>query len=100
MATKIQVNFAELKNTETKIEQLAEEYRTEYKNLDTAINELSVGYNGKASAAYVDQIAGLKDNFERMRTVMLEYVDFFKKAGEAYQRHEEELAALARRQAH
>lgn len=47
--------------------------------------------------AFVDQIAGFKDDFEKMHTLMLEYADFLRKSAKGYRDTQDNVVAEARK---
>ena len=66
MAKIIQVTPELLESTAGKIEGLAGDYKTQYDQLYSETNAMASTWNGKDNVAFVDQIAGFKDDFEKM----------------------------------
>ena len=83
MARTIQVTPEQLETTEGRIEGLAADYQTQYNNLYSETNAMATTWSGKDNVAFVDQIAGFKDDFEKMHTLMLNYADFLRKSAKA-----------------
>jgi hypothetical protein len=47
--------------------------------------------------AFTDQIAGFKDDFEKMQTLMLNYADFLRKSAKAYRDTQDTVVSEARK---
>lgn len=84
MARTIQVTPEQLESAAGRIESLAADYKTQYDQLYSETNAMASTWNGKDNTAFVDQIAGFKDDFEKMHTLMLNYADFLRKSAKAY----------------
>ena len=109
MAKIIQVTPELLESTAGKIEGLAGDYKTQYDQLYSETNAMASTWNGKDNVAFVDQIAGFKDDFEKMNsermaddfekmhTLMLEYADFLRKSAKGYRDTQDNVVAEARK---
>lgn len=97
MAKIIQVTPELLESTAGKIEGLAGDYKTQYDQLYSETNAMASTWNGKDNVAFVDQIAGFKDDFEKMHTLMLEYADFLRKSAKGYHDTQDNVVAEARK---
>lgn len=97
MAKIIQVTPELLESTAGKIEGLAGDYKTQYDQLYSETNAMASTWNGKDNVAFVDQIAGFKDDFEKMHTLMLEYADFLRKSAKGYSDTQDNVVAEARK---
>ena len=97
MAKIIQVTPELLESTAGKIEGLAGDYKTQYDQLYSETNAMASTWNGKDNVAFVDQIAGFKDDFEKMHTLMLEYADFLRKSANGYRDTQDNVVAEARK---
>ena len=84
MARTIQVTPEQLESAATRIESLAADYKTQYEQLYSETNAMAASWSGKDNTAFVDQIAGFKDDFQKMHGEMLKYVDFLRKSAKAY----------------
>lgn len=84
MARTIQVTPEQLESTASRIESLAADYKTQYDQLYSETNAMASTWNGKDNVAFVNQIDGFKDDFEKMHALMLNYVDFLRKSAKAY----------------
>ncbi len=97
MAKTIQVTPEQLESTAGKIESLAADYKTQYDNLYNETNAMASTWNGKDNVAFTDQIAGFKDDFEKMHTLMLNYADFLRKSAKAYRDTQDGVVSEARK---
>ena len=73
------------------------EYKTQYDALYNETNAMASTWNGKDNTAFVDQIAGFKDDFEKMHTLMLNYADFLRKSAKAYRDTQDTVVTEARK---
>lgn len=97
MARTIQVTPELLESAAGKIESLAGDYKTQYDQLYSETNAMASTWSGKDNVAFVDQIAGFKDDFEKMHTLMLEYADFLKKSARGYRDTQDGIVSEARK---
>ena len=97
MARTIQVTPEQLETTAGRIEDLAGEYKTSYEQLYSETNAMASTWRGKDNTAFVDQIAGFKDDFEKMHTLMLNYADFLRKSAKAYRDTQDAIVSDARK---
>lgn len=97
MARTIQVTPEQLETTAGRIEGLAADYQTQYNNLYSETNAMATTWSGKDNVAFVDQIAGFKDDFEKMHTLMLNYADFLRKSAKAYRETQDAIVTEARK---
>ena len=97
MARTIQVTPEQLETTATKIEALAADYKQQYDRLYSETNAMATTWSGKDNVAYINQIAGFKDDFAKMHTLMLNYADFLRKSAKAYRDTQDTVTAEARK---
>ena len=97
MARTIQVTPEKLESTAGRIESLAADYKNQYDQLYSETNAMASTWNGKDNTAFVDQIAGFKDDFEKMHTLMLNYADFLRKSAKAYRDTQDTVVSEARK---
>ncbi len=97
MARTIQVTPEQLESAAGRIEGLAADYKTQYDTLYAETNAMASTWNGKDNTAFVDQIAGFKDDFEKMHTLMLNYADFLRKSAKAYRDTQDTVVTEARK---
>lgn len=97
MARTIQVTPEQLESTAGRIENLAADYKTQYDQLYSETNAMASTWSGKDNVAFTTQIAGFKDDFERMHTLMLNYADFLRKSAKAYRDTQDTVVSEARK---
>lgn len=97
MARTIQVTPEQLDSTAARIDGLAADYKTQYDQLYSETNAMASTWNGKDNVAFVNQIEGFKDDFEKMHTLMLNYADFLRKSAKAYRDTQDTVVAEARK---
>lgn len=97
MARTIQVTPEQLESAAGRIEGLAADYKAQYDALYNETNAMASTWNGKDNIAFVDQIAGFKDDFEKMHTLMLNYADFLRKSAKAYRDTQDTVVTEARK---
>lgn len=98
MAMIINVTQEELRSTATKIEGLAEEYKTLYtdKLLGANLGDLADAWYGEDHSSYDERVRGFKSNFNEMYNLMLEYVAHLRKAADEYDMNQDSLRDRAR----
>ena len=84
MARTIQVTPEQLETTAAAIQTTADDYKSQYQQLYSETDSMASTWTGKDNLAYTNQIAGFKDDFEKMYTLMQNYADFLKKSAKAY----------------
>lgn len=97
MARTIQVTPEQLETTAGRIEGLAADYKSQYNQLYSETNAMASTWSGKDNIAFTDQIAGFKDDFEKMQTLMLNYADFLRKSAKAYRDTQDTVVSEARK---
>ena len=84
MARNIQVTPEQLESSAGRIESLAGDYKTQYEQLYTETSNMASTWSGADNAAFTNQIAGFKDDLQKMYQLMLNYADFLRKSAKAY----------------
>ena len=97
MAKNIQVTPELLESTAGQIESLAADYKTQYTTLYSTTDGLAAKWSGKDNLAFTDQIAGFKDDLQKMHDLMLNYADFLRKAAKAYRDTQDSITSEARK---
>lgn len=97
MARTIQVTPEQLESTAGRIESLAADYKAQYDLLYSETNAMASTWSGKDNVAFVNQIDGFKDDFEKMHTLMLNYADFLRKSAKAYRDTQDTVVSEARK---
>ncbi|MEG2813594.1 MAG: WXG100 family type VII secretion target [Oscillospiraceae bacterium] len=97
MARTIEVTPEQLETTANRINSLAEDYEAQYNALYKETGDMATTWQGKDNLAFTDQIAGFKDDFEKMHTNMIEYVNFLRTSARAYRETQDMITAEARK---
>lgn len=97
MARDIQVTPEMLETAATKIESLAAEYKTQYDSLYDTTNAMATTWSGKDNVAFVLQIDGFKDDFNKMKQLMDQYADFLRKSAKAYRDTQDAIVTEAKK---
>ncbi len=97
MARTIQVTPEQLETAASKIDGLAGDYKAQYDALYSETSAMAATWDGKDNKAFIEQIAGFKDDFEKMHTLMLNYSEFLKKSAKAYRETQDAVIAEARK---
>ena len=84
MGTKIKVTPALLVSTASRIESLASDYKKQYDLMYSETGAMAAEWGGKDNLAFIEQISGFKDDFEKMRSLMTSYADFLRKSAKSY----------------
>ena len=97
MARTIQVTPEQLESAAGRIEGLAADYKTQYETLYNETNAMASTWSGKDNTAFVDQIAGFKDDLTKMHGLMSNYAEFLRQRAKAYGDTQETVASEARK---
>ena len=97
MGKVIVVDPKQLQNTASKIEALASDYKMLYNKLYSKTDDLALSWNGKDNVAFVEQIAGFRDDLDGMFKLMMNYVDFLRQSAKAYIDTQDAVVAEARK---
>lgn len=87
----INVDYNMLLQSASYIEELNNEYKRLYTQLNTDVDTLSSTWNGKDNIAFTNQIKGFNDDFNQMNLLLTQYVTFLKNSAESYRQTQEEL---------
>lgn len=93
----IEVTPEELENVAGSIETLAGDYKKQYDLLYNETNAMASTWSGKDNQAYINQIAGFKDDFEKMYNLMISYVQFLRNSAKAYRDTQDTITTEARK---
>lgn len=97
MARKIEVTPDQLVSAAGAIEGLAAQYKDQYTRLYSETNAMASTWSGKDNIAYTDQIAGFKDDFEKMYNLMMRYAEFLRESAKMYRDTQDAVATEARK---
>lgn len=95
--TVIVVEPQKLDNAAGKIETLANDYKALYNKLYGKTDELATSWSGKDNVAFVEQIAGFRDDLDGMYRLMMNYVDFLRQSAKAYRETQDAVVSEARK---
>ncbi|MBQ8580261.1 MAG: WXG100 family type VII secretion target [Oscillospiraceae bacterium] len=97
MSRIIEVTPEQLDKAAGQIESLAADYKSQYDQLYSETNAMASTWSGKDNIAFVEQIAGFKDDFEKMYNLMCQYAEFLKKSAAAYRETQNTVTAEAKK---
>lgn len=98
MAATILVTPEELEGAAKKMEELAGEYEAKYTELYGEVEKMSqTSWTGNDSAAYVQQIDGFREDFEKMKKLMDSYALFLRNSAKAYRETQQSIAEAAKK---
>lgn len=96
MAKVIEVTPAQLESAASKIEHYASEYKSLYDQFYKVTGDMGSTYRGEDNLAYINQISGFQDDFQKMYQLMLDYADYLRKAAKNYRDTQDSITAQAR----
>ncbi|MCD5324191.1 MULTISPECIES: WXG100 family type VII secretion target [Pontibacillus] len=97
MARKIVVDPEKLELTAQKIDAQAQDYEKQYQQLFNEVDGMGAAWKGADNEAYVAQIKGFMDDFQKMRKLMLDYSEFLKLSAKTYRQTQTETINAAKR---
>lgn len=93
----ILVEPAVLENSASSIESLNDQYKGAYERLYQSVEMLSSAWQGSDNTAFVNQINGYKEDFQRISLLLNQYSEFLQSSAHAYRQTQMELAQQAAR---
>ena len=97
MAKNIKVTPEVLVSTAGVIDNLADDYKKLYEMFYKETSDMASAWQGKDNLAFIDQIAGFKDDFEKMKNLMDRYVEFLKDSAAKYRDTQDAVVAAAKK---
>lgn len=97
MARIIEVTPEELERAASKIEGLANDYKTQYDAFYSETSAMAETWRGKDNVAFINQIDGFKDDFKTMYQLMLNYAEFLRQSAKAYRETQDTITSEARK---
>lgn len=97
MARSITVDPAKLEAASTKIDQQAADYERLYRQLFSEVDAMGAAWQGVDNVAFVTQIKGFTDDFQRMTNLMRQYAEYLRMSAKTYRETQTEIANQARR---
>ena len=92
----IVVETAQLDSTATQVEGCADTYNSNYTALFNAVQELQNAWAGTDNTAFTEQIAGFRDDFQRMEKLMRDYAAYLRKSAAAYRETQRNIATAVK----
>lgn len=87
----INVDYNMLMQSSSYIEELNNEYKRLFTQLNTDVDTLSTTWNGKDNVAFTNQIKGFNDDFNQVNLLLTQYATFLKNSAQSYKQTQEEL---------
>jgi WXG100 family type VII secretion target len=97
MARTIIVDPAKLEAAAQKIDGQASDYERQYKQLFSEIDGMAAAWQGADNMAFVAQIKGFMDDFQKMTAFMKQYAEFLKLSAKTYKDTQNETINQAKR---
>lgn len=95
MSTRFDVTPEELKNSASKINVIANEWKKEVDSIYAAVDELNVSYKGEASAKFNEHLQGYVNDFQAAITALNNYIEFLNTYSSEIHRTEKDLEQQA-----
>lgn len=90
------VETSRLDETAKQVDQLANNYETEYNQLFGKVQDLSTKWTGEDNTAFTNQIEGFRDDFQRMTQLMRDYASYLRKVAASYRETRSNVASAAK----
>lgn len=97
MSRKIVVDPAKLTAASKKMLEILGEYNKQYMLLYSEVEGMGAAWKGKDNTAFVERIAGFKDDFEKMKSILTEYSNFLDDSATRYNNTQTALETQARK---
>lgn len=97
MSRIIEVTPEYLRNAATSIEDLANQYKSQYEAFYGETNAMASAWQGKDNLAFINQIDGFKDDFTKMYNLMVQYAEFLRTTAKTYDTAQETITQQARK---
>ena len=97
MARKIVVDPGKLVTASQKMEAQSKEYERLYKQLYNEVDSMGSAWQGVDNQAYVTQIKGFMDDFQKMVKLMDQYSEFLTQAAKVYKDTQSEVISSAKK---
>lgn len=86
-----------LNEAANKIQNLASDYKNQYNQLYKETDAMGSAWSGKDNTAFINQISGFREDFEKMNSLMNEYVEFLRKSAKKYSDAQNSIVDSARK---
>lgn len=95
MNNSIFVDFDQVRATAGKIEDTASGYKASYEKLYSEVETMLSSWQGEDMTAYINRIKSFRDDFEKMYSLMMNYVTFLRSAAKTYEDNQDEIVKAA-----
>lgn len=96
MTRTIIVEPSKLEEAARVMDQQIADYQIVYNNLYKEVGEMGEAWKGADNMAFVEQIEGFKENFEKMVTLLNDYSNFLRESAKTYRATQEGVIAGAK----
>ncbi|MDX8360748.1 WXG100 family type VII secretion target [Cytobacillus sp. IB215316] len=96
MSRKIVVEPSRLEEAASKIDSQAADYEKQYNQLFNEVDGMGAAWKGADNMAFVTQIKGFTDDFQKMRKLMMDYSEFLKQSAKVYRQTQSETISQAK----
>lgn len=97
MGRTIVVNPAKLSSTSNSITSQANDYERQYKQLFSEVDGMGAAWQGADNLAFVNQIKGFMDDFQKMTALMRQYSEFLSQSAKTYTQAQNDTVSAAKR---
>ncbi len=97
MARNIMVDPARLEAAAQNMDAQAADYEKQYNLLFQEVDNMGAAWQGADNLAFVSQIKGFMDDFQKMVALMRQYSEFLKQSAKTYRNTQEQIIAGAKR---
>ena len=97
MAGSINVTPEEIKKSAMNVDGKVKEYTNLYKKLYSEVESMASAWKGEANQAYAKQIEGFRGEFENLKKVLDNYVEFLKESARVYETTENNIKDSAKK---
>ncbi|QMV40488.1 WXG100 family type VII secretion target [Cohnella cholangitidis] len=97
MARTIVVDPSKLESASQKMDSQSAEYEKLYNQLFNEVDGMAANWKGADNVAFVSQIKGFQDDFQKMKQLMNQYSEFLKNSAKTYRETQNETINQAKR---
>jgi WXG100 family type VII secretion target len=96
MARKIMVDPAQLEAASRKIDDQSSDYEQQYNKLFSDVDGMAAAWQGADNLAYVNQIKGFMDDFQKLTALMRQYAQFLRDSATTYRNTQNDIVTQAK----
>lgn len=97
MAKSIMVDPGKLSTASTSVGAKADDYERQYKQLFSEVDAMGAAWQGADNIAFVTQIKGFTEDFNKMTTLMRQYSEFLSQSSKVYAQAQNDTIAGAKK---